>query len=290
MGAVGSTAISGARGGARLSNVSSSPPTGLACRCTVASSSSDSSSVLSMKDARSVASSSLSGLAGRVNEAPGTRVSAGGLGRVSTNGLARVRGVVAARPRGVIPIIVAACPETGGRGGTRNGGGAATSSGGGGETTVCSESAGGIGIGTGARRRASSRRCMAALSSSISRSSTRSSVGRGPPPAGVDGPGRAPVTRQRPRIATDWSRRRMANRPSVPIGSSPDAGSTSAPSDARPANLSTNSSREPQRVLTWISGPRAAPGALREPPGPPPDPPLGIERTAPRSSADARLG
>ena len=77
-------------------------------------------------------------------------------------------------------------------------------------------------------------------------------------PFALVGAGLASVTRQRPRIATERSRSRIANRPSVPTARSPEAGSTSAPSDAKVANFSTNSSIDVQRVATWISGPREA--------------------------------
>ena len=113
-------------------------------RSAVASSSSVSNSVLSMNEARSRAFRSLSGFAGRVNAAPGTRFSvvgcASGLGgsvngapggRLSPSGCASAleaargtpRGLVARRACGATPIIVAARPETGGGGGVRAGGG-----------------------------------------------------------------------------------------------------------------------------------------------------------------------
>src|ERR1035438_7758058 len=47
----------------------------------------------------------------------------------------------------------------------------------------------------------------------------------------------------------------MTNRPSVPTGSAPAAGKTSAPYEANPENFSTKSSIDVQRVLTWMSGP-----------------------------------
>ena len=70
---------------------------------------------------------------------------------------------------------------------------------------------------------------------------------------GLTGVGFASVTRQRPRIATDWSRNRTTNRPCVPTGSAAAAGSTSDPSQANAANFSTNSSSVAQRVATWMT-------------------------------------
>jgi hypothetical protein len=124
------------------------------------------------------------------------------------------------------------------------------------ETSVCSETAGATGSGTGGRWAAINRRWRAWVASSISSRTTRNMVRR---TAAVltPGAGLESVTRQRPRIATERSRSRIANRPSVPTASSLVAGRISEPSEAKAANFSTNSSTDVQRVATWIRGPRA---------------------------------
>ena len=102
---------------------------------------------------------------------------------------------------------------------------------------------------TGSLDAASKRAWTARLASSISRSATRSIVRRAPP-AVLPGAGLASVTRQWPRIATERSRSSTAKRPSVPTASSPEAGRTRAPSNAKRANFSTKSSSDTHRVAT----------------------------------------
>ena len=63
----------------------------------------------------------------------------------------------------------------------------------------------------------------------------------------------ASVTRQRPRIATDLVAQQDDESPLRADGSALAAGSTSEPSQANAANLSTNSSSVAQRVATWMS-------------------------------------